>query len=587
MMDDLTLRYFDTEMRYLRDAAQEFARLHPEEARQMGLTMNGAMDESVDRLFQGFAFLMGRIRQKVDDDYPEFTEGVISLLWPHYLRPLPSMCVVEIAPEPDALKHSVTIAMHTEVISAPVGENRVCCRYRTTRALTLQPLTLAMATVFSEPDGVSALRLRFQCGNTADWRRLDLSALPVYLNGDAALASLLHLYLTRRVAEAFIRLPGDADRRSLPLRFRVSAFDADAHLWDVEKDKFSGYQHLLEYFTFREKFMFVSLEGLEQVTWPETPSWFELELRFTQSWPPEFTVSEENLRLHCVPVVNLFRLDARPLAINAQQTEYRLQPLRDNDPHTEIFSVESVATSFEEDAPHYTPFLLFQQQSGMLRHERPPRYFHTRVQRGPSGHTETRLILGGEAFERERLLPDEILALSLLGTNGSLPRMILKSVLLCKLAGTQQIPVRVRNLCQPSLPCYPPNENRFHWKLLSQLGSSFLWMMDDAKVLRNTLALYDWRGSDTHERRLQGIIKVEHHRLEYWKRGLQRGVDIEVTLDTTMFAGEGDVWLFGCLLNRFFAQYADTHLFNRLTLILQPTGHCLRWKENPPSASLR
>ncbi|MBF3321141.1 type VI secretion system baseplate subunit TssF, partial [Leptospira borgpetersenii serovar Hardjo-bovis] len=70
-----------------------------------------------------------------------------------------------------------------------------------------------------------------------------------------------------------------------------------------------------------------------------------------------------------------------------------------------------------------------------------------------------------------------------------------------------------------------------------------------------------------------------------WKRGLQRGVDIEVTLDTTMFAGEGDVWLFGCLLNRFFAQYADMHLFNRLTLILQPTGHCLRWKENHQSAS--
>lgn len=105
----------------------------------MGLTMNGAMDESVTRLFQGFAFLMGRVRQKLDDDYPELTEGVISLLWPHYLRPLPSMCVVEIAPEPDGLKHSDTVHQHTEVISAPVGDNRIRCRYRTTRPLTLHP----------------------------------------------------------------------------------------------------------------------------------------------------------------------------------------------------------------------------------------------------------------------------------------------------------------------------------------------------------------------------------------------------------------------------------------------------------------
>ncbi len=160
-MDDLTLRYFDTEMRYLRDAAREFAELHPEEARQMGLTMNGAMDESVTRLFQGFAFLMGRVRQKLDDDYPELTEGVISLLWPHYLRPLPSMCVVEIAPEPDGLKHSDTVHQHTEVISAPVGDNRIRCRYRTTRPLTLQPLALETASVFAEPEGASALRLRF------------------------------------------------------------------------------------------------------------------------------------------------------------------------------------------------------------------------------------------------------------------------------------------------------------------------------------------------------------------------------------------------------------------------------------------
>lgn len=586
-MEDLTLRYFDTEMHYLRDAAREFAQLHPEEAREMGLTMNGAMDESVERLFQGFAFMMGRVRQKLDDDYPELTEGVISLLWPHYLRPLPSMCIVEIAPEPDALKHSDTVLMHTEVVSAPVGDNRVRCRYRTTRPLTLQPLALQKASIYTEPDGVNALCLHFTCGNTADWQRLDLSALPVYLNGDAPLASLLRLFLTRRVAQAYIRMPGNVDREPLTLRFRASAFDEDAHLWDVEKNEYSGYQHLLEYFTFREKFMFVSLEGLEQVVWPETLPWFELELRFTQLWPHDFTVSEENLRLHCVPVVNLFRLDARPLAINAEQTEYRLQPLRDDDPHTEIFAVESVAASFEEDAPRYTSFRLFEQRGGMLRRERPPRYFHTRVLRGPSGRTETRLILGGEEFERERLLPDEPLALSLTGTNGSLPRKTLQSILLDQLAGTQQTPVRVRNLCPPSMPCYPPNENRFHWKLLSQLGSNFLWMMNNTEVLRNTLALYNWTDNDNNRRRLQGILNVEHHRLEYWKRGLIRGVDIEVTLDTTHFAGEGDVWLFGGLLNRFFAQYADMHLFNRLTLILQPTGHCLRWKENHQSALRR
>lgn len=46
------------------------------------------------------------------------------------------------------------------------------------------------------------------------------------------------------------------------------------------------------------------------------------------------------------------------------------------------------------------------------------------------------------------------------------------------------------------------------------------------------------------------------------------------------FTGAGDVHLFGDMLNRFFALYADMNQFNQLTLIVQPEGKCIRWKEN-------
>ncbi|CAM6974261.1 hypothetical protein ASV30_19715 [Enterobacter hormaechei subsp. xiangfangensis] len=59
-----------------------------------------------------------------------------------------------------------------------------------------------------------------------------------------------------------------------------------------------------------------------------------------------------------------------------------------------------------------------------------------------------------------------------------------------------------------------------------------------------------------------------------------RGLDVEVTLDSNGFTGEGDIHLFGELLNRFFALYADMNQFNQLTLIVQPEGKCIRWKEN-------
>ena len=62
-MDDLTLRYFDAEMRYLREAGEEFARAHPDRAAALNLDKAGARDPYVERLFEGFAFLMGRLRE--------------------------------------------------------------------------------------------------------------------------------------------------------------------------------------------------------------------------------------------------------------------------------------------------------------------------------------------------------------------------------------------------------------------------------------------------------------------------------------------------------------------------------------------
>ena len=141
--------------------------------------------------------------------------------------------------------------------------------------------------------------------------------------------------------------------------------------------------------------------------------------------------------------------------------------------------------------------------------------------------------------------------------------------------------LRVRNLSAPTLPCYPPNRDRFHWRVLSHLGSNFLPMLDNAEVLRGTLALYDWTGSELNRRRLAAIVEVRHYLVQRFEKGfLLRGVDIEVTLDAHGFCGEGDISLFGEMLHRFFALYADIHLFNQLTLILQPTGKCLRWNEN-------
>ena len=87
-MDNLTLRYFDAEMRYLREAGKEFADAFPDRAAHLNLDKPGAQDPYVERLFEGFAFLMGRLREKLDDDLPELTHPLLEQKLPMALLPL-------------------------------------------------------------------------------------------------------------------------------------------------------------------------------------------------------------------------------------------------------------------------------------------------------------------------------------------------------------------------------------------------------------------------------------------------------------------------------------------------------------------
>jgi type VI secretion system protein ImpG len=580
-MDNLTLRYFDAEMRYLREAGKEFAEAFPDRAAQLNLDKPGAQDPYVERLFEGFAFLMGRLREKLDDDLPELTEGLVSLLWPHYLRTIPSLSIIELSPELDDMKRSERVVQGFEILSQPIGPQLTRCRYTTTQDLMLQPLALTSVGRDHEPDGRSLLRLRFAVGPLVDWNHIDLSRLPLYLNADAPLASALHQALTMNCQAMYVRFAGQLDRTPVDAYFAAKGFADEDRLWPKGNSAFSGYQLLLEYFTFREKFMFVTLCGLDQLRIESGVPWFELEVVLREPWPQTFELNAGHIRLHAVPVINLFTLEADPLPLAPLQTDYLLRPMRLQDGHMEIYSVDQVSASKHGERGDYVPFTSFRHKGGMLRDEAPERYFHTRLKRAANGLHDTWLILGGEGFDEDLLHQTESLSLRLTGTHGQLPRKALQGTMLDTVVQSTQAGLRVRNLCAPTQPCYPPNRDRFHWRILSHLGSNFLPMLDSAEVLRGTLALYDWTGSELNRRRLAAIVEVSHHLIQRFEKGfLLRGVDIEITLDANGFSGEGDISLFGEMLNRFFALYADIHLFTQLTLILQPTGKCLQWNEN-------
>lgn len=157
-------------------------------------------------------------------------------------------------------------------------------------------------------------------------------------------------------------------------------------------------------------------------------------------------------------------------------------------------------------------------------------------------------------------LPEESLSLHVTGTNGMLPRKAMRLATLSEIASNTPNVAGVRNLVAPTLPLYPPTGDRFQWRVLSHLAPNFLSLMD-AEVLRGTLALYDWTDNELNRRRLEGIRWVSQSLLEEVSGGaVERGVLIEVTLDSHAFSGEGDLMLFGELLHRFFCDVCRDQL---------------------------
>ena len=149
------LRYYLEELSYLREMGQQFARSYPKVASRLELQPGECPDPHVERLIESFAFLTARIQSDLDSDFPEVAAELLDVLYPHYLRPVPSMAVArfDFDPERAKLTSGFEIAKHTQLFA--VADQGAVCRMRTCYPVTLWPVKVTRA----EMEVAGALRL--------------------------------------------------------------------------------------------------------------------------------------------------------------------------------------------------------------------------------------------------------------------------------------------------------------------------------------------------------------------------------------------------------------------------------------------
>ena len=91
---------------------------------------------------EAFALLSARVRHKIHDEFPELTDAMLSVLYPHALAPVPSCAVVQFTLDPvRATPEGVGIQSGSPLLTDPVAA--LPCKYRTCYPVTLWPITVA------------------------------------------------------------------------------------------------------------------------------------------------------------------------------------------------------------------------------------------------------------------------------------------------------------------------------------------------------------------------------------------------------------------------------------------------------------
>ena len=161
-------------------------------------------DPDVERLLEGVAFLTALLREKLEDEFPEVIHELVHLIWPHYLRPMPSAAIVAFSPRP-TLKQTMTIPAGIQVASVPI--DGTSCLFKTCYAVEMHPLSLVEASYTEASGKPPSIKLRLELMGPAldDWQP---SSLRFFLSGDFSSATDLYLLLQNHLKQILISATG-------------------------------------------------------------------------------------------------------------------------------------------------------------------------------------------------------------------------------------------------------------------------------------------------------------------------------------------------------------------------------------------
>jgi len=605
--------YYEQELRFLRELGAEFARKFPEVAGRLGLGELSNHDPHVERVFQGFALLAGRIQQRLGAEFPAFTETLLDDVYGHLFKPTPSMAVVQFKPSASSssLKGGFTVPRNTE-IRARNAMTRSVCRFTTAHAVELWPLAIERIEYTSVMHSISDMRvptrepiqallrigLRLRSGQA--FNELPLKSLPLYVSGTDEVSARLYEAMVAHAGMLVLRWGKPPIRHSalgeVSPATRQLGLRADEALLPPATPEFEGHRLLQEYFNFVKRFHFVELRGLGPGVTRCRSDRLELILPLKRFDPLlEGELAVDRLQLFATPAVNLFARRCDIEAVRGSAREFKVLVDRTQPRDFEVHSVTRVAALTSADAAQreYRPLRVVH---GRLEREHAAP--HYTVERRPrqdaygADHASSRsAYVGTDVFvqvsEPSRMSNARRLAIDARCTNRDVP-LLLSRDRTSAFTLTSGAPVEsIRCLEGPSAPRCAMVEGDAAWRLISHLRPNYLSVgrdTDRGEALRELLALFARFGDPVLRREVEGIRAVSSKPVigPFPQPGPQtfvRGLEIRLQCEEQIFA-HGALKL-ASVLSVVFAKQAGTHSFTQTILDSVERGEVYRLPARP------
>lgn len=601
--------YYRRELRFVRELVGEFANLHkgtpdqPGAAQRLLLLPDGrSTDPHVELLVQAFAYLTANVRVKLDDDFPELTDALLGVLYPHYLAPVPSMMVVRFRPPGGATQDFVPRGSRMQ--TAPVDGVR--CDYRTCYDTPVWPITVKEAAVrlppfgreyASAPPGTKAmLRLRLDFPNTPI-ETISSGPVRFYIPGDPQVSAELYELLFTAVKQVVIQSPGNRKPAGSDVPYQPTAFNKPADIARAVRpvgfgpgdailpypgQSFPGYRLLTELFTFPEKFRFFDLDGWDDARGNGlVGTQAEFVFYLSRTTPVIDTLGPQHFVPNCTPAVNLLTMTTESVPLTRLAFDYRVVPDANEPRAYEIYSIDDVYAidSDTGDVLEYRPFYSY--RHGHSDNGRA--FWHASRRPAEDDATDVFLNLVDLKFDAAALpanAADHLVNVKATCTNRNLPEKLIAA------AGSLQMSLEgavcdVEVVRPPTPPLRPPLRKNAYWRLASHLNLNHLSLSDAAEgrdTLRRYLELYDF--SDPTSQVQQAIGKLARQMREGVDRvksvtavdfigggdvagGFARGIEIHLDLLAENYPEVG-AYLFAAVMDRFFGLYTSINSFTRL-----------------------